>query len=211
MAWGLHELLRGRNKRRTRWRHFELIVRCSISQQEVHYKPCAQGTITIARNLSCTFRSCSTPSGAAFSRAHSWRAAAPWRPGPAALVAPVSGQAAARPGKPTYHYLPATADTDGNHAIIKKNLFGGARCEVSESLPEACTREGGRGGRRSYRHRRCTQSHCSGCSRTQPSTTSLIACMVACTSMRPSASRTALTSETSHRNRLSGSRIIRVP
>jgi len=77
--------------------------------------------------------------------------------------------------------------------------------------PKLALVKGGRGGRRSYRHRRCTQSHCSGCSRTQPSTTSLIACMVACTSMRPSASRTALTSETSHRNRLSGSRIIRVP
>ena len=32
----------------------------------------------------------------------------------------------------------------------------------------------------SSRQRRCSQSHCSGCSRTQPSTTSVIACMVPC-------------------------------
>ena len=31
-----------------------------------------------------------------------------------------------------------------------------------------------------HRQRRCSQSHCSGCSRTQPSTTSVIACMVPC-------------------------------
>ena len=29
-----------------------------------------------------------------------------------------------------------------------------------------------------YRHRRCSHSHCSGCSRTQDSTTAVIACMV---------------------------------
>ena len=40
-----------------------------------------------------------------------------------------------------------------------------------------------------HRQRRCSQSHCSGCSRTQPSTTAVIACMVPWMSIRPSASR----------------------
>ncbi len=47
--------------------------------------------------------------------------------------------------------------------------------------------------RRSYssRQRRCSHSHCSGCSRTQPSTTSVMTCMVRSTSILPSASRGA--------------------
>ena len=44
-----------------------------------------------------------------------------------------------------------------------------------------------------YRQRRCSHSHCSGCSRTQPSTTLVIACMVPWTSILPSASRTGST------------------
>ena len=42
---------------------------------------------------------------------------------------------------------------------------------------------------RPHRQRRCTHSHCSGCSRTQPSTTEVIACMVPAMSILPSASR----------------------
>ena len=41
----------------------------------------------------------------------------------------------------------------------------------------------------SSRHLRCSHSHCSGCSRTQPSTTSVMTCMVRSTSILPSASR----------------------
>jgi hypothetical protein len=37
-------------------------------------------------------------------------AAAAWAAG-GALVSPASAQTARRPGQPTYHYLPATADT----------------------------------------------------------------------------------------------------
>src|SRR5215467_10783306 len=37
-------------------------------------------------------------------------AAATWAAG-GTLVAPASAQSTARPGKPTYHYLPATAET----------------------------------------------------------------------------------------------------
>ena len=40
-----------------------------------------------------------------------------------------------------------------------------------------------------HRQRRCSQSHCSGYSRTQPSTTDVTACMVRAMSTRPSASR----------------------
>jgi hypothetical protein len=44
-------------------------------------------------------------------------------------------------------------------------------------------------GLRAYRHRRCSQSHCAGYSRTQASTTEVIACIVPRMSIRPSASR----------------------
>jgi hypothetical protein len=40
-----------------------------------------------------------------------------------------------------------------------------------------------------YRQRRCSHSHCSGYSRTQPSITAVTACMVPATSKLPSASR----------------------
>ena len=76
---------------------------------------CAQGTITIARNLSCIGRSCSTistPSGAAFSRALCGER----RRGDGVgrrRHARIAGLRAerGRPGRPAYHYLPATADT----------------------------------------------------------------------------------------------------
>src|SRR5215470_4085755 len=38
-------------------------------------------------------------------------AAAAWAAAGGTLIAPASAQSAARPGKPTYHYLPATAET----------------------------------------------------------------------------------------------------
>src|SRR5947209_16819273 len=46
-------------------------------------------------------------------------------------------------------------------------------------------------------HRRCSQSHCSGCSRTQPSTTLVIACVVAWMSILPSGPRTGAISSVS--------------
>src|SRR5262249_1661392 len=63
------------------------------------------------------------------------------------------------------------------------------------------------------RQRRCTQSHCSGCSRTQPSTTEVMTCMVPSMSTLPSASRRgSIASVMSMRKRWrSGRRTTRVP
>src|ERR1700759_1174360 len=53
-----------------------------------------------------------------------------------------------------------------------------------------------------YRQRRCSQSHCSGYSRIQPSITLVIACVVPWMSILPSASRTGgISSVNSARNR----------
>ena len=77
---------------------------------------CARETIATVRNSNSIAKRCSmtlTRSGAAFSRAPSWRAG-----GAAALtagggfVAPAVAQTvAARQGRPGHHYLPATAET----------------------------------------------------------------------------------------------------
>ena len=62
------------------------------------------------------------------------------------------------------------------------------------------------------RQRRCIHSHCSGCSRTQSSTTRVIACMAPCTLTWPSASRGRSSAGVScSRKRWSGSRITRTP
>ena len=68
----------------------------------------------VVRNLNSIDKSYSTiltASGAAFSRARFWRAAERRQPGPASgtLATPASAQT--EPGQPTYHYLPANADT----------------------------------------------------------------------------------------------------
>ena len=64
----------------------------------------------------------------------------------------------------------------------------------------------------SGRHRRCSQSHCSGCSRIQPSTTLVMICMVPAMSILPCASRAgAIASVISPRKRLPGRRIMRMP
>src|SRR5216683_1310331 len=114
VAWGLHQWLRCQTERRrkchvtlTGWRQIYRVTKKIPSCIE-ELPPCAQATITIARNLSCIARSCSknsTLNGAAFSRARSRRAGVRQRRGQP------SAQSAARPGKPTYHYLPATAET----------------------------------------------------------------------------------------------------
>src|SRR5690606_6060942 len=62
------------------------------------------------------------------------------------------------------------------------------------------------------RQRRCIHSHCSGCSRTQPSTTAVMAAMAPSTSISPFASRgRSIGGVSSRRKRRPGRRITRTP